>query len=145
MGMLYRHRELRMVVSESDSYNRVILVIADDGEIRDGIETLLGADGYRVYPARNEEEAIETATQHQPDLILVSLGESAEAVTASADRVRALAGLGDAVPIVMFSISTVDEGAEVELRKNLYATRPDDFNQLRRMLARLLGPAPSRC
>ena len=36
----------------------LILVVEDVEESRDGIEKLLAADGYRVDPARQEEDAV---------------------------------------------------------------------------------------
>jgi CheY-like chemotaxis protein len=117
-----------------------ILVIADDIEVREGVEALLVADGYRICPVRNEADAIGAARRELPDLILVSLDASGDAVAASALRVRAGAALAGSIPIVMFCIRTVEEGAEVAVGENLYATWPADFNQLRALLSRLLGP-----
>jgi DNA-binding response OmpR family regulator len=116
-----------------------ILVVADDEEIRDGIEMLLRRDGYQVNPTRNEEDAIDTAIRIPPDLILVSLDRSGDDATATARRVRARAGLSESIPIVMFCIVTFAEGAEVEIGANTYATWPDDFDQLRAMLSRLVA------
>lgn len=116
-----------------------ILVLADDEEIRDGIRALLESDGYRICAARSEQDAVEAAIREKPDLILVTLGQSADQVMASASRVRIRARLNESVPIVMFSISTIAEGAELETAKNIYATRPDNFDQLRKLLNRLLS------
>lgn len=41
-------------------------------------------------------------------------------------------------PIVIFSISTVSEGAEEEIGANVCVVRPDNFNQLRMLLMRVL-------
>jgi DNA-binding response OmpR family regulator len=117
-------------------------MVADDvEETRDGIEQLLRADGYRVDPARSEDDAVDHAWRHPPDLILVSLDGSPEHVTASAVRIRRRAGLDDRVPVVVFCVPTLEEGAEEDLGYNVYATRPDNFDQLRVFLRRLLGGA----
>lgn len=121
----------------------MILVVADDEEIRDGIEMLLLRDGYQVNPTRNEEDAIDTALRLPPDLILVSIDHSGDDATATGRRVRARAGLSESIPIVMFCIVTFAEGAEVEIGENTYATWPDDFDQLRVMLNRLLAHLPA--
>jgi CheY-like chemotaxis protein len=121
-----------------------ILVTDDVEETRDGIERLLEADGYRVDPARDEADAIERAGRHRPDLILLSLGESHADAISSAHRIRRLAELSDDVPVVIFCIPTIDEGAEVALGRNVFVTRPDNFDQLRRLLGRLVpGLSPS--
>lgn len=121
----------------------MILVVADDEEIRDGIQALLEADGYQINPVRNEEDAIDTAIRDRPNLILVSLDQSGDDVTASARRVRFRAGLSESVPIVMFCILTVAEGEDVAVGENTYATRPANFNQLRSLLSRLLVRLPA--
>jgi hypothetical protein len=43
---------------------------------------------------------------------------------------------------VVFCIVEIDEGDEVAIGKNVYLTRPDNFNQLRTLLARLLNTIP---
>jgi CheY-like chemotaxis protein len=120
-----------------------ILVVADDAEIRDGIETLLLTDGYLVDPARNEREAIAAAILGQPNLILVSLDQPCAEVAASARRIRAGGGLQANVPIVMFCVLTVAEGTEMAVGEDTYATWPANFNQLRGLMSRLLdAPTP---
>jgi len=66
----------------------IILVLEDVNETRDGIEKLLKADGYRVALARDETDAIESARQQRPDLILVSVAGLPHEVIATARRVR---------------------------------------------------------
>jgi DNA-binding response OmpR family regulator len=118
-----------------------ILVANDVEETRDGIEKLLTADGYRVDPARNEDDAVDRAMRQRPDLILVSLGGRPVDVIDSATRIRQRAGASSNVPVVVFCIPTVDEGAEVAIGRNVYVTRPDNFDQLRGLLDRLLRKA----
>ena len=118
----------------------LILVVEDVEETRDGIEQLLQVDGYRVDPARNEEDAVVRAKRAPPHLMLVSLGGLAIDVIATAARIRDRAQLSQAVPVVLFCIETIAEGAEVEIEGNVYLTRPDNFDQLRALLRRLLHP-----
>ena len=117
----------------------MILVADDEEETRDGIEKLLLADGYRVVPVRDEDAAVRRASRRPPDLILVSLGGSPSQVTAAAVRIRRRAGLDEQVPVVVFCVPTLEEGAEVDLGFNVHATLPDNFDQLRVFLRRLLG------
>ena len=120
----------------SDDVGRLILVLNDIEETRDGIEELLNADGYRVDPARSEQEAVLKSKRERPDLILVA--GSGIGVMAVACRIRERAELGN-VPVVIFCVETIAEGAEVEIGRNVYATRPDNFDQLRSFLQRLLN------
>ena len=71
--------------------------------------------------------------------LLVSLGGPAVDVVATVARIRERAQLSQAIPIVIFCIPTVAEGAEVEIDSNVYLTRPDNFDQLRALLHRLLN------
>jgi hypothetical protein len=42
------------------------------------------------------------------------------------------------VPIVVFGFDEIAAGAEVAIGKNVHITHPDNFNQLRDLLSRLL-------
>ena len=119
----------------------LILVVEDVHETSDGIERLLKSDGYRVALARDEMDAIESAKLRRPDLILVSwTGLSAE-VLATVSRIRERAAVEDQVPVV-FWVEDIDEGEEIAVGGNVHLVRPDSFNQLRGLLARLLARAP---
>ena len=120
----------------------IILVVEDIDETRHGIEKLLIVDGYRVALARNEQEGVESARRQRPDLILVSLAGVAREVIVSARRIRENAEIGDSVPVVVFCVDEIAEGDEVVIGENLHVTRPDNFNQLRNLLARLLQEIP---
>ncbi len=120
----------------------IILVVEDVHETRDGIEKLLMSDGYLVALARDEVDAIESARLKRPDLILVSLAGLPRDVIASARRIRDRAAVGEEVPVVVFCIEEIGEGDEVALGRNLHVTRPDNFNQLRSLLSRLLNSLP---
>lgn len=119
----------------------LILVVEDIEETRDGIEKLLKAEGYRVEPARSLEDAIQRAKRQPPDLLLVSLAGTTAEVIQSAKQIRQEAESKELVPIVIFCIKDVAEGEEVAIEDNVYLTRPDNFNQLRALLRRLLNKA----
>lgn len=120
----------------------VILVVEDVAETRDGIEKLLKADRYCVTVARDERDAIEAAQRRRPDLILVSLAGSPSEVILAARRIREDAEVGENVPVVIFCMEEIGEGDEVAIGQNLYVTRPDNFNQLRSLMTRLLRKIP---
>ena len=120
----------------------IILVVEDVQETREGIERLLMVDGYRVALARDEHDGIESARQQRPDLILVSLAGLPREVILSARRIRERAALGEDVPVVVFCINDIAQGDEVAIGENVHLTRPDNFNQLRSLLARLLLKIP---
>lgn len=117
----------------------IILVVEDVHETRDGIETLLTADHYRVAVARDERDAIENAQRTKPDLILVSLAGTTREIIVSALSIRESAEVGEHVPVVVFCVEGIEEGDEVAIGKNVHLTHPDNFNQLRSLIARLLN------
>jgi two-component system, OmpR family, response regulator len=122
----------------------IILVVEDIEETRDGIERLLRADGYLIEAARDEEDAVARGGRSLPALILVSLGGVAENVIATARRIRERAGMSEEVPIVIFCAPEIEEGTEINIGRNVYLSRPDNFNQLRNLLHRLLcEPRPA--
>jgi DNA-binding response OmpR family regulator len=116
-----------------------ILVLEEIEETRDGIWKLLKADGYHVTAVRNEEEAVENALRIPPDLILASRGQPSRNVVRTAISIRERAHLGEQVPVVIFCMEEVDEGGELEIGQNIFLTRPDNFNQLRKLIARLMS------
>ena len=123
--------------------NPIILVVEDDHETRDGIEKLLKVDGYRVVLARDELDGIESAQRQRPDLILLSLAGTPSEVLICGRRIRESAAAGAGVPIVVFGFDEIAAGAEVAIGKNVHITHPDNFNQLRDFIARLLRSIPT--
>ena len=129
-------------MDKKNNTNLVILVVEDIRETREGIERLLMVDGYRIALARDEQDGIESARRQRPDLILVSLAGVPREVIVVARRIREKAGIGEDVPVVVFCIDEIAEGDEVAIGENVHITRPDNFNQLRSLLARLLHAIP---
>ena len=122
--------------------SRLILVVEDVYETRAGIDTLLKATGYRVALASTEREEINSTRLERPDLILVSGAALPNNVLVKVGRLRKEAAVGDEVPVVVFCAQDITEGDEVAIGGNVYLTNPDNFNQLRGLVARLL-PAVS--
>jgi len=129
-----------MIRTTNKEVGWLILVVEDVEEVRDGIEKLLKADGYRVEPARTIEEAILKAKHQPPDLLLVILAGPTAGLIRATNRIRKEAGLlKEELPSVIFCIKEVAEGEEVAIEGNIYLTRLDNFNQLRAFLQRLLN------
>ena len=129
-------------MDKKNDTNLIILVVEDVQETREGIERLLLVDGYRVALARDEQDGIESARRQRPDLILVSLAGLPGEVIGSARRIRQKAAIGEDIPVVVFCIDEIAQGDEVAIGENVHVTRPDNFDQLRSLLARLLQRIP---
>ena len=122
---------------------QTILVVDDVEETLDGIKEMLTRDGYRVYAARDERDAADKARLSLPDLMVVSLeGEVADIIVA-ASRIRARAGIDNNLPIIIFCVGEIKEGSETAVGDNIYLAHPDNFNQLRDLIASLLLRFPS--
>jgi two-component system chemotaxis response regulator CheY len=52
---------------------KLILVVDDDPDICDSLETLFTDDGYRVVVAKDGQDGLEKARQNQPDVILLDV------------------------------------------------------------------------
>lgn len=130
-------------MENENTLNPTILVVEDVHETRDGIEKLLKVDGYRVVLARDELDGIESAQRQRPDLILVSLAGTPNEVLVSSTRIRESAAAGEEMPIVVFCFDEIAAGAEVAIGKNVHIAQPDNFNQLRGLLSRLLQRVPT--
>ena len=130
-------------MDNENGLNPTILVVEDVHETRDGIEKLLKADGYRVVLARDELDGIESAKRQRPDLILVSLAGTPSEILISGRRIRESAAAGEEMPIVVFCFDEIVTGAEVAIGKNVHIAQPDNFNQLRGLLSRLLQTSPT--
>jgi len=115
---------------------QLILVVEDVYETRAGIDTLLKANGYRVALASTE--AVSSTRPERPDLILVSGSALPDNILVKVDRLRKEAAVGDEVPVVVFCAQDIPEGEEVAIGGNVYLTNPDNFNQLRGLVARPL-------
>ena len=133
-GVLRRDKAIMLLKDES---RPVILLIEDTEETRNLLEKMLKQDGYFVELARNEDDAILRARSRSPDLILMSLNFGLEQLVATAQRIRDQANLTPKVAVVIFGVSTISEGAEWEVHNNIYATWPDNFDQLRYFLHQL--------
>jgi CheY-like chemotaxis protein len=141
LGRAKRER-LEVLMDKKNDMNPIILVVEDVQETREGIEKLLLVDGYRIALARDEQDGIESARRQRPDLILVSLAGMPREVILSARRIRESAAIGEDVPVVVFCIDEIAQGDEIAIGENVHVTRPDNFNQLRSLLARLLQTIP---
>ena len=118
--------------------SQLILVVEEVYETRAGIDTLLKANGYRVVFTRADGEPINSTRAERPDLVLVSSAGLPNNVLVKVDRIRKEAAVGDEVPVVVYCAQDIPEGEEVAIGGNVYLTNPDNFNQLRNLVARLL-------
>lgn len=116
-----------------------LLMVGNIEEASVGVKRLLEMDGYRVVIAATEQEAVEDARREHPGLILVDLSQPTLEAIATARRIRRRAKLTRDVPVVVIPVVTPGiEEAEASLRHNVHVTYLIEFEQLERLLSRLL-------
>jgi two-component system KDP operon response regulator KdpE len=122
-----------------------VLVVEDDGGIRDVLRALLGAASYRVVDAESAARGEIEARAHKPDLLIVDLGLPDRDGIELIRRVRAWSP----VPIIVLSarISETQKIAALDAGADDYVTKPFGAAELlarvRAALRRTAGALPS--
>lgn len=125
---------------------RTILLVEEDDETRPILKANLQTDGYRVLLAIDEEDAFDRVGGGggaEADLVLINLvGKAPEAALAVGRRIRARAKYDGHTPLVVMAEKYGKdlEGTDVNVGGNDWITYPEDHDQLRNLLARLLNP-----
>jgi CheY-like chemotaxis protein len=117
-----------------------VLVVEDFEDNRFMMRRLLEMSGYRVVEAVNGEQAVETAVNERPDLILMDLSLPKLDGLAATRRIRKHDELARTPIVAVSAHDTTDFHADaLAAGCNEYVTKPIDFDQLESLLKRLLG------
>jgi two-component system cell cycle response regulator DivK len=117
-----------------------ILIVEDDPDNRDLIASILGFHGYETLRATNGRQAIESATEHIPDLIMMDISmpiinglEAARHIKANPDTTH--------IPIVAMSAydTREDEAAALDAGCIAFLRKPLDLFQLQEQLEEILA------
>ena len=116
-----------------------VLVVEDFEDNRFMMRRLLEMSGYRVVEAVNGRQAVESAASESPDIILMDLSLPMLDGLAATRKIREQGG-PTRVPIIAVSAhDSADFHAEaLAAGCNEYVTKPIDFDQLVKLLERLL-------
>jgi CheY-like chemotaxis protein len=117
-----------------------LLIVDDDATVRSVIRTFLEADGYKVCgEAADGVEAIERATELQPDLILLDL---AMPRLNGAEAASVLKRAMPKVPILLFTMYADDFGDRLAsaIGVNVVLSKPEGLSKLGAHLKTLLNP-----
>jgi two-component system, OmpR family, KDP operon response regulator KdpE len=109
-----------------------VLVVDDEFQIRRTVEINLRARGFDVDLAETGEEALELATRHRPDVVVVDLGLPGISGIEVIEGIRGWSRL----PIVVLSVrdTEADKVAALDAGADDYVTKPFGMDEL---LARL--------
>ncbi|HEY0407440.1 MAG TPA: hypothetical protein VGC89_17030 [Pyrinomonadaceae bacterium] len=123
---------------------RVIFLVEEDDDTRPLLKENLKSEGYRVLLAVDEEDALERVSGGglDADLILINLvGKTLEKTLAIGRAIREHAKYDGHTPLVVMAEKYGPdlEGTDVNVSGNDWITYPEDHEQLRNLLARLLN------
>jgi two-component system, OmpR family, KDP operon response regulator KdpE len=109
-----------------------VLVVDDEFQIRRTVEINLRARGFDVDLAETGEEALELATRHRPDVVVVDLGLPGISGIEVIEGIRGWSR----VPIIVLSVrdTEADKVAALDAGADDYVTKPFGMDEL---LARL--------
>ena len=119
-----------------------VLVVDDDGDVRELVAELLRRGGYRVSQAENGQEALKRLFDERPDLVVLDVSMPELDGWGTLERIRELSD----VPVMMLTAL----GAELEKVRALragaddYMTKPFGRQELLARVENLLRRAPSR-
>jgi two-component system, OmpR family, KDP operon response regulator KdpE len=113
-----------------------VLVVDDEAQIRRALATNLRARGHQVDLAASGEEALVSAANHHPDLVILDLG------LPGIDGVRVVRGLRGwtTVPILVLSVRREerDKVDALDAGADDYVTKPFGMNELLARMRALL-------
>lgn len=143
---MIRRRDVKKQLSGQENQQTIFLIEEDD-DTRPILKHNLQIDGYRVLLALDEEDAFERVDGNgvYADLVLINLvGKSIEDALGVGRRIRERAKYDGRTPLVVMAekFGPDMEGKDVNVSDNDWITYPEDHDQLKNLLRRLLG-APS--
>ena len=122
-----------------------VLLVEDSEPIRTAFTILLEETGYRVYSAEDGHEAVLTATERAPDLVLLDMGLPG---MDGVDVVRALKAQPVTAEIPVIALTGRDDAASrracLESGCAEYILKPINTHALLRTIERHLRTAPEK-
>ena len=114
-----------------------VLLVDDSDDIRLMLKQMLLMNNYRVIEASNGQEAIEIVNERCPDLILVDLNMPRLDGLSLVEKVCALKGKCEGVPIIaMTAFHTYGmKEAAIQTGCNEYITKPIEMEKLEKLLS----------
>ncbi len=137
----YRRRDLEQFLERSGPGGReagpVVLIVDDDGKLREFIRVNLEMEGYSVVEAANADEGLRAVEEQPPDLILLDVMMPGVDGWEMLRRVQERHGVGS-IPVIMFS-GKVDEADAVAHGAQGFIGKPFDPQQLIESTKQLLA------
>ncbi len=121
------------------SQGRHILVVEDNEINLNMILDMLSIHNHKVTVARNGMEAIESAKQHKPELVLMDMRMPVMGGLEATEKIRTLTGYSS-IPIIALTASTGTEAEERQIKKGCteYLAKPIQTKELFEVLTKHL-------
>jgi CheY-like chemotaxis protein len=142
-GAIAPERNCQLKTPPMDVPPRVV-VVDDQEDIRECIDSLLSSEGYTVETFSSAKEALAFVSEHGAGLVLADLFLSPEmSGWELAQSMRRRAPLA-AIPLVVMSGSRVDQASWQGLEARAFLEKPFDVGTLLGTVARFFRSAPGR-
>jgi DNA-binding response OmpR family regulator len=117
-----------------------VLVVDDDKDINEALQTMIRAEGFEVITAYDGETAVEQTIAHKPDLIVLDLKLPGISGYEVMRRLKAL-DASKSTPIVVMTASDLGRGRtkSLALGASDYLTKPFPKDKLMEILKGLLA------
>ena len=127
-------------MKKNEDRRRTIMVVDDYDEIRLLMRKVLETSGYRVVEAADGEEAVETARNERPDLILMDLCLPFRSGVSAVYHIHKQSGLHDVPIVAVTAYASADLHLDaIKAGCVAYLTKPIDLDRLKEVLERHLG------
>ena len=118
-----------------------VLIVDDDALVRASLAAVLESEGYEVYGAPDGQAAIETALEHQPDLVLLDLSmPKMDGWTAFAKLERAR----PMIPVIVITARPHQYKHATRLGVDAFMEKPLNFPVLVRAIRKLTHEPEAR-
>ena len=120
-----------------------VLIVDDNESLTAALNRLLSLQGYRVRTATSGEDGLTLCQQEMPDLVLLDL--SLPGIN-GLETLRRIREMGDACRVVMMTAYETARSAVEAMRMGAadYVTKPVPMEELRVLVAKLIGEQPVR-
>jgi DNA-binding response OmpR family regulator len=117
------------------------LVIAEDNSVRRSLARLLEEENYKVFSARDDEEAVDLFSGASIDLVVLDLHAEA---ACSSNAARAIKELAPMVPVIALVAKTDAAGGFQECQVDAQLLKPLEITQLIQKAKELLTASGRR-
>jgi CheY-like chemotaxis protein len=117
---------------------RTILLVDDSEIVRKRLGQILEEEGYNVLQAADGMQGVESAIQHEPDLIITDIDMP---VMNGVEAIRSIRlQLGFSIPIIAISAHPAEYMKTLALKNGFtaYLSKPFNLDQLRNLLSELV-------